>query len=44
MAKYKRLEEPDNELTYVEEVQQPYGEEPATNPEEENFKKRYGDL
>ena len=44
MAKYRRLEEPDNDLTYAEEFQQTHGEEPAANPEEETFKKRYGDL
>ena len=44
MAKYRRLEEPDNELTYAEEFQQTHGEEPAANSEEETFKKRYGDL
>ena len=44
MAKYRRLEEPDNELTYAEEFQQTHGEEPAANPEEETFKKSYGDL
>ena len=44
MVKYRRLEEPDNDLTYAEEFQQTHGEEPAANPEEETFKKRYGDL
>ena len=44
MAKYRRLEEPENDLTYAEEFQQTHGEEAAANPEEETFKKRYGDL
>ena len=44
MAKYSRLEGPDNERTYAEEFQQTHGEEPAANPEEETSKKRYGDL
>ena len=44
MAKYRRLEEPDNDLTYAEGFLQIHGEEPAANPEEETFKKRYGDL
>ena len=33
MVKYRRLEEPDNDLTYAEEIQQTHGEEPATNPD-----------
>jgi hypothetical protein len=44
MAKYRRLEEPEDELTYAEEFQQTHGDAPAANPEEETFKKRYGDL
>ena len=44
MAKYKRQEEPEDTLTYAEEMnQQQSGPEPA-DAEEASFKKRYGDL
>jgi len=44
MAKYKRQEEPEDTLTYAEEMnQQQSGPEP-TDAEEASFKKRYGDL
>ena len=44
MAKYKRQEEPEDTLTYAEEMnQQQSGPEP-TDTEEASFKKRYGDL
>ena len=44
MAKYKRQEEPEDTLTYAEEMnQQQSGPEPA-DTEEASFKKRYGDL
>ena len=48
MAKYKRVEEDDNGLTYSEELAQQQqaqagGPEP-TDAEDATYKKRYGDL
>lgn len=46
MSKYKRKEEPDNDLTYSQELAQkeaPAEPEPQDS-EEASFKKRYGDL
>lgn len=46
MSKYKRKEEPDNDLTYSQELAQqeaPAEPEPQ-DAEEASFKKRYGDL
>ena len=46
MAKYKRTDEIDDDLTYSQEVaetQEPAEPEPKTD-EEASFKKRYGDL
>ena len=48
MAKYKRAEEADEDLSYAEEMQQQQqvAEEgpPPADAEEASFKKRYGDL
>lgn len=45
MARYARqIEDDEDETTYSEEVQVQQEEPPAQNPEEESFKKRYGDL
>jgi hypothetical protein len=46
MAKYRRQEEPEDTLTYAEEIQQEQVQSApeATDNDEASFKKRYGDL
>tara|TARA_R110000796_G_scaffold218736_2_gene334681 strand:+ start:428 stop:1195 length:768 start_codon:yes stop_codon:yes gene_type:complete len=44
MAKYRRLETEEDELTYSEEMAQQAPVSEVTDPEDTTYKKRYGDL
>ena len=44
MAKYRRLEEAEDNLSYAEEIQAEQSAEAPSETDEASFKKRYGDL